>query len=79
MTYAREIPAPISVYTVERWKNSGFTGYREFTTTISIGDVVLLERVADDEEDEDYTLSGYSHQEETITVFAERLKEVLGL
>jgi hypothetical protein len=73
-----EIPEPlIKVNTTEVWKDAGFTGFREFTTTISIGDVVLLERTADDEND--YTVHQDSLQEKTVNEFATRLKEVLGL
>lgn len=73
-----EIPEPlIQVRTEEVWKAAGFTGFREYTTTISIGDVVLLERKADDEED--YRVHADAHQEKTVNEFATRLKEVLGL
>jgi hypothetical protein len=73
-----EIPEPlIKVRTTEEWKDGGFTGYRVFTTTISIGDVVLLERTADDEND--YTVHEDSLQEKTVNEFGKRLKEVLGL
>jgi lysozyme family protein len=73
-----EIPEPlIQVRTEEVWKDAGFTGYREYTTTISVGDVVLLERTANDEDD--YRVTDTSHQEETVNEFGKRLKEVLGL
>lgn len=73
-----EIPEPlIQVRTEEEWKEAGFTGYRKFTTTISVGDVVLMERTADDEED--YRVHADSLQESTVTEFGTRLKEVLGL
>jgi hypothetical protein len=73
-----EIPIPlIQVVTTESWKSAGWTGYREFTCTISIGDVVLLERKGDDEED--FRMHLDRLREETVNEFATRLKEVLGL
>jgi hypothetical protein len=73
-----EIPIPlIQVVTTESWKSAGWTGYREFTCTISIGDVVLLERRGDDEED--FRMHLDRLREETVNEFATRLKEVLGL
>jgi hypothetical protein len=73
-----EIPEPlIKVNTTETWRDGGFTGYREFTTTISVGDVVLLERTAND--DDDYNMHEDRLREETVNEFATRLKEVLGL
>jgi hypothetical protein len=73
-----EIPEPlIKVSTEEVWKDAGFTGYREFTTTISVGEVVLLERTANDESD--YTITADLLQENTVNEFGRRLKEVLGL
>jgi hypothetical protein len=73
-----EIPIPlIQVVTTESWKIAGWTGYREFTCTISIGDVVLLERRGDDEED--FRMHLDRLREETVNEFATRLKEVLGL
>jgi hypothetical protein len=73
-----EIPIPlIQVVTTESWKSAGWTGYREFTCTISIGDVVLLERRGDDEGD--FRMHLDRLREETVNEFATRLKEVLGL
>jgi hypothetical protein len=73
-----EIPEPlIQVRTEEAWKHGGFTGFREYTTTISVGEVVLLERTANDEED--FRVNADAHQEKTVNEFAERLKAVLGL
>jgi hypothetical protein len=73
-----EIPEPlIKVNTAETWRDGGFTGYREFTTTISVGDVVLLERTANDEDD--YNMHEDRLREETVNEFGNRLKEVLGL
>jgi hypothetical protein len=73
-----EVPTPlIRVVTTESWKAAGFTGYREFTCTISVGDVVLMERKGDDEED--YRMHADRLREETVNAFGERLKEVLGL
>jgi hypothetical protein len=73
-----EIPLPlIQVVTTESWKSAGWSGYREFTCTISIGDVVLLERKGDDESD--YRMHEDRLREETVNEFATRLKEVLGL
>jgi hypothetical protein len=73
-----EIPEPlIKVSTEESWKDGGFTGYREFTTTISVGDVVLMQRTASDEED--YNMHEDRLREETVNAFGQRLKEVLGL
>jgi hypothetical protein len=73
-----EIPIPlIQVVTTESWKSAGWSGYREFTCTISIGDVVLLERKGDDEED--FRMHLDRLREETVNEFATRLKEVLGL
>jgi hypothetical protein len=73
-----EIPEPlIKVNTTETWRDAGFTGYREYTTTISIGDVVLLELTANDEED--YNMHEDRLREETVNAFGQRLKEVLGL
>jgi hypothetical protein len=73
-----EIPLPlIQVVTTETWKAAGYTGYREFTCTISVGDVVLLERKGDDEED--YNMHEDRLREETVNEFGTRLKEVLGL
>lgn len=73
-----EVPDPlIHVNTTERWRDAGWTGYREYTTTISMGDVVLLERTANDEDD--FRVSEASLQEETVNEFGRRLKELLGL
>jgi hypothetical protein len=73
-----EIPLPlIQVVTTESWKSAGWSGYREFTCTISIGDVVLLERKGDDEED--YNMHEDRLRDETVNEFGKRLKEVLGL
>jgi hypothetical protein len=73
-----EIPLPlIQVVTTESWKSAGWSGYREFTCTISVGDVVLLERKGDDEED--FRMHLDRLREETINEFGNRLKEVLGL
>lgn len=78
MSDSIEIPIPlIQVVTTESWKIAGWTGYREFTCTISIGDVVLLERRGDDEED--FRMHLDRLREETVNEFATRLKEVLGL
>lgn len=78
MSDSIEIPIPlIQVVTTESWKSAGWTGYREFTCTISIGDVVLLERKGDDEED--FRMHLDRLREETVNEFATRLKEVLGL
>lgn len=78
MSDSIEIPIPlIQVVTTESWKSAGWTGYREFTCTISIGDVVLLERRGDDEED--FRMHLDRLREETVNEFATRLKEVLGL
>jgi hypothetical protein len=73
-----EIPTPlIRVVTTESWKSAGWTGYREFTCTISVGDVVLLERTAND--DDDYNVNEDRLREQTVEAFGKRLKEVLGL
>jgi hypothetical protein len=81
-----EIPEPvIQVVAEENWKTiqSGYsmwTGYSEFSVTIRIGDVVLLERTSNDndlEDNEDMTLEKL--REQTVNEFATRLKEVLGL
>lgn len=78
MSDSIEIPIPlIQVVTTESWKSAGWSGYREFTCTISIGDVVLLERKGDDEED--FRMHLDRLREETVNEFATRLKEVLGL
>lgn len=78
-----EIPEPlIQVNTVNTWVSptgGSWGGYQEYTTTISVGDVVLLERTADDEHDDYGRVSESAHHEETIRIFANRLKEVLGL
>jgi hypothetical protein len=80
------IPAPvIQVVAEEYWKSvqSGYgmwTGYNEFTVTIRIGDVVLLERTSNDNDDEDnYGMTLETLREQTVEEFANRLKEVLGL
>ncbi|MGW0626138.1 hypothetical protein [Streptomyces sp. NPDC002758] len=78
MSDSIEIPLPlIQVVTTESWKSAGWSGYREFTCTISVGDVVLLERKGDDEED--YNMHEDRLREETVNEFGNRLKEVLGL
>lgn len=87
MTYAIEIPVPlIQVIAEEHWKSiqvgdRGWTGYNEFSVTIKIEDVVLLERMSNDnDEDEDnYGMTLEKLREQTVTEFATRLKEVLGL
>jgi hypothetical protein len=78
MSDSIEIPVPlIKVTTEETWKSAGWTGYREFTCTISVGDVVLVERKADDEKA--YNIDEDRLREETVNEFGKRLKEVLGL
>jgi hypothetical protein len=73
-----EIPAPvIRVVTTSTWKAAGFTGYREYVCRIEVGDVVVLERKGDDEED--YRMSEDMLRERTVSEFGKRLKEVLGL
>lgn len=73
-----EFPVPlIRIVTTGFWKSAGWTGYREFTCTISVGDVVLMERKADDEED--YNMCESLLRERTVNEFGNRLKEVLGL
>jgi hypothetical protein len=78
-----EIPVPvIQVVAEEYWKSHqssyGWTGYNEFTVTIQIGDVVLLERTSNDNED-NYAMTLEKLREQTVEEFATRLKEVLGL
>lgn len=79
-TYRGSIVIPdslIRVQTTETWKDGGFSGFRVFTTTISVGDVVLVERTANDEDD--YNVTADVLQEQTVNAFGKRLKEVLGL
>lgn len=86
MTYAIEIPVPvIQVVAEEHWKSiqagdRAWTGYNEFSVTIQIGDVVILERAANDSDDAgNYGMTLETLREQTVTEFATRLKEVLGL
>jgi hypothetical protein len=73
-----EIPTPlIRVNTEEEWVDAGILGFRRYTTRITVGDVVLMERTASDEED--HTVWAGKLQEETVEKFGKRLKEVLGL
>lgn len=72
-----EIPDPLLKATTEEvWKDAGWTGFTEYTTTISLGDVVLLKRTFDDEQE--YRMNSREAEERTVTEFANRLKEVLG-
>lgn len=73
-----DIPEPLlKVVTEESWKSAGWTGFREWTVTISIGEVDLLVRTFDDEAEENYHMHGGEAEERTVKEFAERLKEVL--
>lgn len=81
-----EIPVPlIQVIAEEYWRSAKspygrHLGVNEFTVTIRIGDVVLMERTGDDSDDsdgEDMTLEKL--REQAVEEFATRLKEVLGL
>jgi hypothetical protein len=71
-----EIPTPIiRVVTTESWRSAGWTGFREFTCTISVGDVVLMERATND--DVDYMATEERLREKTVNEFGERLKALL--